>query len=117
MANPHEYYGIDLLVTWNKFSLTCIGMLVFFLNIRMLRLFRFSKRLSLFVDVLQGVSRDALNFGFFFTIVLLSFAQAFYLILSSRVMSYNSVYRAVETLITLLLGPFFPFADSSIFQI
>ena len=103
-SNPSKYYNLSLLIIWDEIDWLLIGLLVFFFNIRILRLFRFSRRLSLFIDVLSNIAKDGPNFGIFFMIVLTSFAQAFYLMLFSRVYSYSSIPRSIENLFTLLLG-------------
>ena len=102
--NPNKFYNIALLVSWENLNWILIGFLIFFFNIRILRLLKFSRRLSLFVDVLQRMSKDSLNFGFFFMVVFMSFTQAFYLILFTRVFAYNSVIRSAENLFKMLLG-------------
>ncbi len=107
IQNPNKFYNLSLLVSWENLNWSLVGFLIFFFNIRILRLLKFSKRLSLFVDVLHRLSRDAFNFGFFFMIIFMSFTQAFYLILNTRVFAYNTVIRSAENLFKMLLGIIF----------
>ncbi len=106
-ANPTKFYNLSLLVSWELLNSSALGFLVFLFNLRMLRILKFSRRLSMFVEVLHEIFRNGISFGSFFFIIFACFAQAFSLLFFSRVYSYAGILRTFETLFTLLLGTFY----------
>lgn len=102
--NPTVYYNVDILVQWEEFSWAVLGFLVFFFNVRILKLLQFSRRLSLFVDVLDDMKKELYSFGLFFIVLFTAFTTGFYLILFRYVHSYRSLLSSANSLLKLLLG-------------
>ena len=103
------YYNLDSLVQWDDANWSLLGFLVFFFNIRVLRLLEFSKRLSLFVEVLKELKKEISSFGVFFIFVFLAFALGFNLVLFKFSYSYRTLLSTANSLLILLLGKVFTF--------
>ena len=103
-ANPNKYYNLSLLLTWDELNWILIGCLVFLFNIRILRLMKFSKRLSLFIDVLKEIAGNGGSFALFFLILFAAFMQSFHLLLFKHVSQYLNIIGSADTLLSLLLG-------------
>ena len=103
-SNPNKYYNLSLLLSWDALNWILIGFLVFFFNIRILSLLKFSKRLSLFIDVIKEISKTGGSFALFFLILFAAFVQSFHLLLFKYVSEYLNIMGSADTLLSLLLG-------------
>ena len=103
-ANPNKYYNLSLLVTWDTMNWIVIGFMMFLFNIRIMKILKLSKRLTLFIDVIKEISKDGWNFAIFFFVLFAAFVQSFHLLLFSLVSQYLTIIGTADALLSVLLG-------------
>ncbi|XP_055995228.1 uncharacterized protein LOC125649388 [Ostrea edulis] len=104
--NPTSFVNMHFTVMLDDLSSWFIAFLVFFLNVRFLRLLRFNKKISLLSSTLQHSGKMLLSFSFVFNIAFLSFACTAYLFFMSRLFEFRSYIVTLETLLSMMLGKF-----------
>lgn len=92
------------IAVWNASFLALLGCLTFMATLRLLNVFRYSKRVGSFARVFRLAGKDLIWFGFLFTFVFIGFAALGYLLFGASLGSYKSVFSAMSTLFIRLIG-------------
>ncbi|XP_064630503.1 uncharacterized protein LOC135489174 [Lineus longissimus] len=100
------YVKFQYVASWNELLLYLVGWLVFFANLKFLRLLRFNKRMAILGSVLRHCRKDLFAFGVMFAIMFFAFVQFFYLIFLRNLLGYKSFVASAETSLNIMLGKF-----------
>jgi polycystin 1L2 len=91
-----------------------MGSCVFFASLRFIKIFRFNRRVIIFVHAFKNSLSELVSFGLIFIIAWMSFVQAFYILLNTEAKEFASIFDSMATCFQIILGKFNSqaFADS-----
>ena len=81
-----------------------LGFCAAFATLRLIKLFRFNKRIIVFLVALRNSLNEFVSFSVIFVISWLSFVQAFYILLNDQMAEFASISYSMKTSFQLLLG-------------
>ncbi|XP_070548690.1 polycystin-1-like protein 2 isoform X2 [Ptychodera flava] len=83
-----------------------LAALVFASILKLMKLMRLNRHIALMVGTISAARKDLVNFCIVFAIVFLAFGQMCYMLFSCTLLTYSTLLRTVETLLSTLLGAF-----------
>ena len=83
-----------------------LGFCCFFGILKLLRLCRYNRRLSLFTETLKYASKELLSFSMMFSIVFFAFTFLFYFLFISKIESCSSLSRTLRMIFEMTLLKF-----------
>ena len=83
-----------------------LGVCVACASIRLITVFRFIKRVTLFQKAFENSLKELTSMGFLFFIVWISFVQLFFLIMNNETDKFSSLVNSMETCFQIILGRF-----------
>ena len=84
----------------------CLGFCATFATLRFIKLFRFVKRIFIFMYAFQKSLVELTSMSFIFVIVWIAFAQTFYFLLNDQSDGFRSPIAAMTTCFQIMLGKF-----------
>lgn len=102
----NSYMKFQEVSHWSELYSYAVGLLVFFTIIKLIKLLRFNKKMSLLAETLRHCGRKLAVFSIIFMIVFFSFVQFFHIILMQDMIEFNTFLRAWETSFAMMLGRF-----------
>ena len=100
------YMKFERVAQWTAIYHYTVGLLVFFTILKLIKLLRFNKKMSLLSQTLRRCGRQLAQFSVIFMIVFFSFVQFFHIILLSDMYQFMTFIRAWETSFAMMLGRF-----------
>lgn len=100
------YINFQLLAYINDIFSFLIAFCCFFGTMKMLRLCRYNRRLSLLSNTLKRASRELISFSFMFSLIFTAFLALFYLQFVSHISECSSVLHTAQMLFEMLLLKF-----------
>jgi len=83
-----------------------VAMLIFFVILKLIKVLRFNKKISLLARTLKHCGRKLATFSIIFMIVFFSFVQFFNIILMQDMYQFVTFIRSLETCFAMMLGRF-----------
>jgi hypothetical protein len=80
-------------------------------TLRLVKVFRFTKRIIVFLKAFTRSLGEIISMGFILILTWMSFVQLFYLLMNSQTLEFASMLNSMETCFTIILGKF----DSKVF--
>ena len=105
-TNGDVYVNFQLIAYINDIFSFLIAFCCFFGTIKLLRLCRYNRRLSLLSDTLSRAKRELMSFSFMFTFIFLAFLALFYLQFVSQISECSSLLHTAQMLFEMLLLKF-----------
>jgi hypothetical protein len=100
------YVNFQFMVYVNNLFSFLIGFCCFFGTIRLLRLYRYNRRLELLSNTLKRARGDLLSFSFMFLLIFMAFLALFYLQFVSLIWECSSLLHATQMLFEMFLLKF-----------
>jgi hypothetical protein len=105
-TNGYVYVNLQVAIYVND-VLTCVLAVVCFLaSVKFLRLARFHRHLSMFIQTLHEAGKDLLCFLIMFIIVFVAFLILFYLLFSDKMITCASLLHTAQMLFEMILMKF-----------
>ena len=101
---PFKFKSFQFAAYWNETYTFLVSMIVFFSTIKMNKLLRFNRRMSLLSSTLRHACFPLSMFGFMFAIVFCGFATMATLFFGQNVMGYRNFISSLTSLLSLMLG-------------
>jgi polycystin 1L2 len=79
---------------------------VFFASLRFIKIFRFNRRVIVFVHAFKKCLSELVSFGLILIIAWMSFVQAFYILLNTEAKEFASIFDSMATCFQIILGKF-----------
>lgn len=106
LDNREGFTNFHYISAWQVVFENFIALTVFASFFKLIKLLKFNKRMYLFSHTLRRAARDVFNYCFIFLVVFLAFSQLYYFMLGNEYQSFSTIVRAMEKLISVLLGKF-----------
>lgn len=106
LDNPTDFTNFHYISAWQVVFENFIALTVFASFFKLIKLLKFNKRMYLFSHTLRHAARDIFNYCFIFLIVFMAFSQLYYFMLGHEYQSFSTIVRAMEKLISVVLGKF-----------
>lgn len=101
-----SFINISPAAALEELYICCLGFLVFFSNLKLLKLTRFSHRIVVLSKTLSLAAPSLLSFFVVFLCTYLGYASVYYLTIGPLSKDYHSFITTLETLFSTLLGGF-----------
>lgn len=102
----NAYMKFEYVAQWCEIYNNAVGLLVFFTILKLMKILRFNKKMSLLSDTLRNCWKKLLGFSITFMIVFSSFVLFFNLILLSDMFQFATILRSWKTCFGMILGRF-----------
>ncbi|XP_067929649.1 uncharacterized protein [Watersipora subatra] len=100
------YMKFQLMGHWTEMYHFIAGLLVFFTVLKLIKLLRFNKKMSLLAETLRHCGLQLSQFSVIFGIIFLAFVQFFHLILICDMDEFATFIKSWETCFAMMLGRF-----------
>jgi hypothetical protein len=97
-TNGYVYINLQLISYVNNILIYLFGFCCFFGTIKLFRVFRFNRRVCLFVETLEYAGKELFSFLMMFSIVFVAFLILFYLLFISYIWSCSSLFQTSQML-------------------
>ncbi|XP_074648069.1 polycystin-1-like protein 2 isoform X2 [Tubulanus polymorphus] len=104
--NKHRYVNFQYIVLMEETYTYICAFVAFFSTIKILKLLRFNKKVSMLSSVIRNSVKPIFNFLIMFSIVFFAFVQLALLLFSADLSGFKSTVRTMETLFVMLLNKF-----------
>lgn len=91
---------------WNEMLLYLLALLVFWANLKFLKLLRFNKTIGLLSSTLRYCSKSLINFSIMFGLVFFAFIHCFYLVYLPSLEVFSDLIRTAEQCFMMMVGKF-----------
>jgi hypothetical protein len=105
-TNGYAYINLQLAAYVNDILTFVLGFCCFFGTIKLIRLGRFNRRLSLFVQTLRYAGKELVSFSLMFSIIFFSLVCLFYFLFISKIWSCSSFLNTSQMLFEMSLLKF-----------
>ena len=105
-ANPNQFVSFNQAIAWDELFGYLLAFLVFFANLKFLKLIRFNHRIFLFTKTLCTSAMPLLSFMVVFFIFYIAYSFLFYSFFGAILEEYRSFPATVETLFNTVMGGF-----------
>ena len=105
-ANPEKFTSFIQTITWDEIFGYSLAFLVFFANLKLLKLIRFNHRIYLFTKTLSTAASPLMSFMIVFSIFYFAYSVLFYAMFGSILPEYRSFLTTIETLFNTVMGAF-----------
>ena len=105
-ANPNQFVSFNQAIAWDELFGYLLAFLVFFANLKFLKLIRFNHRIFLFTKTLSTSAMPLLSFMMVFFIFYIAYSCLFYSFFGAILEEYRSFPATVETLFNTVMGGF-----------
>lgn len=105
-ANPEAFISFDYIIFLDEAYMGTLGFAVFCAFLKVLKLLRFNRRISMLVQTIKVSSGPLISFFFMFLLFFLAFTQVAFLVFGPVNEDYASFVVAAETMLSMTLGGF-----------
>jgi len=103
-GNGHTNF--QMMAYWNEMLMYMLGLIVFWSNIKFIKLLRFNKVMSLLGSTLKYASNSLVSFSITFLLLFFAFNQYFYLTYNTQFITFSTVVQTAEECLQMLVGKF-----------
>ena len=104
--NPEKFISFIRTITWDEVFGYSLAFLVFFANLKLLKLIRFNPRIYQFTKTLSTAASPLMSFMIVFSIFYIAYSILFYAMFGSILPEYHSFLSTIETLFNTVMGAF-----------
>lgn len=104
--NPKDFVSFQYAGAADESLSVIMGILVFLVTLRFLKLFRFNKRMSLLGSTLGEIAKPLGMFCISFMIVFIAFALMAWLLFGLQIDKFRNFFSVLETQMSIVLGDF-----------
>ncbi|KAA3682266.1 polycystin 1L2 [Paragonimus westermani] len=105
-THGNVFMNFQFLAYWNETLTYLLAVICFFATLKLVRLFRFNRRIGLLGSVLRYAARDLKYFMIIFFLLFIAFVLVFYLLYEGTLADFRSFLGSVETSLQIILGKF-----------
>lgn len=105
-SNPEKFISFVRTITWDEVFGYSLAFLVFFANLKLLKLIRFNHRIYQFTKTLSTAASPLMSFMIVFSIFYLAYSILFYAMFGAILPEYRSFLFTIETLFNTVMGAF-----------
>lgn len=105
-SNPEKFVSFIRTITWDEVFGYSLAFLVFFANLKLLKLIRFNHRIYQFTKTLSTAASPLMSFMIVFSIFYVAYSILFYAMFGAILPEYRSFLFTVETLFNTVMGAF-----------
>ncbi|KAL9972512.1 hypothetical protein ACROYT_G018834 [Oculina patagonica] len=105
-SNPEKFTSFIQIITWDEIFGYSLAFLVFFANLKLLKLIRFNHRIYVFTKTLSTAASPLMSFMIVFSIFYFAYSVLFYAMFGSILPEYRSFLTTIETLFNTVMGAF-----------
>ncbi|CAF1605653.1 unnamed protein product, partial [Adineta ricciae] len=105
-TNGYDYIDLEYAVSLDQLLKNFLSLALFLGWIKFVRLCRFNRRISLFIQTLQHASRALWSFSLMFGVIFIAFLCLFYLLFISKLSTCADLYRTAIMLYEMVLMNF-----------
>lgn len=105
-SNPEKFITFIRTITWDEIFGYSLAFLVFFANLKLLKLIRFNHRIYLFTKTLSTAASPLMSFMIVFSIFYVAYSILFYAMFGAILPEYRSFLSTIETLFNTVMGAF-----------
>jgi len=102
----NAYTNFQMMAYWNEMLMYMLGLIVFWSNIKFIKLLRFNKGMSLIGSTLKYASKSLTSFTITFLLIFFAFNQYFYLTYNTQYITFSSIIQTTEQCLQMLVGKF-----------
>ncbi|XP_078692041.1 polycystin-2-like [Branchiostoma floridae x Branchiostoma belcheri] len=100
------FVNLQYVTGWNQLYEYLVSCLVYAVTLKLFRLLRFNRRMSLLSSTIRHCSNELTAFTVIIAILLVSFSTLGYLVLGIHLKTFSSFAHAVETMVATTMGYF-----------
>ncbi|KAK7015102.1 hypothetical protein SK128_013346, partial [Halocaridina rubra] len=100
------YIKLDYAASVDEVCLYLFSFLVFFANLKFIKLLRFNKRMGVLTSTLKQCAADLSGFMVAFLLSFLSFSMLFFFMHKQHHLEYSTFISAIESSLSIMLGKF-----------
>ena len=101
-----EYVSFQYVAMMDEWVTGCVGLAVFFSILKLLRLLRFNRRMSMLSATIKAAAKPLVGFFIYFAVVFLAFAQFAFVVMGGSNENYATFHKTIATQFSLTLGSF-----------
>ena len=105
-AEPDKFVSFIQTIIWDEIFGYLLAFLVFFANLKLLKLIRFNHRIYLFTKTISNAAGPLMSFMIVFTVFYIAYCVLFYSLFGSILPEYSSLLVTIETLFNTVMGAF-----------
>ena len=105
-SNPEKFISFIRTITWDEVFGYSLAFLVFFANLKLLKLIRFNHRIYQFTKTLSTAASPLMSFMIVFSIFYIAYSILFYAMFGAILPEYHSFLSTIETLFNTIMGAF-----------
>ena len=105
-SNPEKFISFIRTITWDEVFGYSLAFLVFFANLKLLKLIRFNHRIYQFTKTLSTAISPLMSFMIVFSIFYVAYSILFYAMFGAILPEYRSFLSTIETLFNIVMGAF-----------
>ena len=105
-SNPEKFISFIRTITWDEVFGYSLAFLVFFANLKLLKLIRFNHRIYQFTKTLSTAASPLMSFMIVFSIFYIAYSILFYAMFGAMLPEYRSFLSTIETLFNTVMGAF-----------
>ncbi|KAF5402954.1 Polycystic kidney disease protein [Paragonimus heterotremus] len=105
-THGNVFMNFQFLAYWNEVLTYLLAVICFFATLKLVRLFRFNRRIGLLGSVLRYAAHDLKYFMIIFFLLFIAFVLVFYLLYEGTLADFRSFLGSVETSLQIILGKF-----------
>lgn len=105
-SNPEKFVSFIPTITWDEVFGYSLAFLVFFANLKLLKLIRFNHRIYQFTKTLSTAATPLMSFMIVFSIFYIAYSILFYAMFGAILPEYRSFISTIETLFNTIMGAF-----------
>lgn len=101
-----RFINLSTAATMEELLTYTLGILIFFCNVKLLKLMKFSRRIVIFSKSLSIAAPSLLSFFVVFLVIFAGFSSMYFLTIGSYSKNFRSFIDTLETMLSTLLGGF-----------
>ncbi|XP_022787247.1 uncharacterized protein LOC111327355 [Stylophora pistillata] len=105
-AEPDKFVSFIETITWDEIFGYLLAFLVFFANLKLLKLMKFNHRIYLFTKTISNAAGPLMSFMIVFAVFYIAYCVLFYSLFGSILPEYSSLLVTIETLFNTVMGAF-----------
>ena len=103
-TNPFETASTDSIIFWSDMEVYLLSFVIFLVTLNFLRLTRFNRHVCQMIGTIKDSMRHMSSFLVIFMAVILAYTQLVCLVFGPSLAPYSSVYKALNSLLQMMLG-------------
>jgi hypothetical protein len=106
LKDPGDFTNFHYISTWQLVFENLMALTVFAAFFKLIKLLSFNKRMYLLAHTLKHAAKDLVSYWCIFILIFLAFSQMYFLMLGSEYLSFSTLIRCMEKLLSVILGKF-----------